>query len=80
MTDDELAWVLQRLHRRRPFRSDWIELVTGDRLLVSHPESVVWQGGIFLYRDPDFSQRIFGVGSVCQLIEQLLPPPAPSTS
>lgn len=68
MTDDQLDSVLRYLTRRQPFRSFEIELESGDRLLVSHPESVVRQGDFIVYRGTDSGHHIFTGDGVCQFI------------
>jgi hypothetical protein len=75
MTAGDLERALRALTRRRPFRAFLIELNSGDRIRVAHPEAVDRYGELFLYRSPDRSHRIFAGSSVCQLIE---PPPAGS--
>jgi hypothetical protein len=73
MTGDDLDRALRALTRRHPFRPFHIEFISGDRVLVSHPESIDRQGEVFLYRGPDWGHRIFAAVGVCQLIA---PPPA----
>jgi hypothetical protein len=75
MTANELEQALRALTRRQPFRLFFIEFVSGDRLLVSHPEAVNRYGELFLFRGPNRDQRIFAGASVCQLIDP--PPVAP---
>jgi hypothetical protein len=77
MTDDRLDWALRALNRRRPFRRFWLELTSGDRILVSHPEVVQRQGELLLHGAPDRGYRIFAADGVCQLID--VPPEAPGT-
>jgi hypothetical protein len=77
MTADDLERALRALTRRRPFRPFLIELHSGDRISVAHPEAVDRHGELFLHRGPDRSQRIFAGPSVCQLID---PPTAGSAS
>jgi hypothetical protein len=72
MTGDELARALRALTSRRPFRPFFIEFNSGDRLRVSHPESVDRQGELFVHRGADRGNRIFTAAGVCQLID---PPP-----
>jgi hypothetical protein len=76
MTADDLERALRSLTRRAPFRSFQIELNSGDRLLVSHPEAVDRYGDLFLYRGPDGGHRLFAGPSVCQLIDTAPAAPA----
>jgi hypothetical protein len=78
MTHDELISALHVVFRRRPGRPFLIEFVSGDRLLVTHPEAVYWGEDLFLFRGRDFSSRIFTGESVCQILD--LPPRVPTPS
>ena len=60
---------LQLFNRRAPFRSYFIELVSGDRIQVRHPEAVEPFGSVFLFRAPDRESRIFEADAVVQLID-----------
>ena len=48
MTADNLERTLRSLVRRYPFRTFLIELLSDDRVLVSHPEAVSRFGELFL--------------------------------
>ena len=41
MTDAQLDRMIRLVTQSQPFRPFEIEMVSGDRLLVSHPESIV---------------------------------------
>jgi hypothetical protein len=69
MSGGDLGRALRALARRRPFRPFLIEFHSGDRILVSHPESIYRHGELFVHLGPDRSQRIFAGPSVCQLID-----------
>jgi hypothetical protein len=69
MTADEFTSALRAFARRRPFRRFLIELISGDRLLVGHPEGILSRETLFLYRNPDGGFRVFAATSVCQLID-----------
>jgi ferredoxin-NADP reductase len=69
MSADDLERALQVLVKRRPFTTYLIELNSGDRISVSHPEAVYRYGDLFVYRGPDRSHRIFAAVGVCQLID-----------
>jgi hypothetical protein len=69
MTADDLERALRALARRRPFRPFLIELHSGDRIQVSHPEAVQRYGELFLSRATDRGQRGFAGPSVCQFID-----------
>jgi hypothetical protein len=75
MSGADLERALQAFARRRPFRPFLIELQSGDRFLISHPEAVARYGELFLYRGADRGQRVFAGASVCQLLD---PPATPA--
>lgn len=70
MTAESLERAFRAYSRRRPFRSFWTEFVSGDRLLVTHPEAILRVKELFVFHGPDGGHRIFAAESVCQLIEQ----------
>ena len=72
MTGDDVDRTLRALNRRRPFRAFFIELNSGDRLHVRHPEVVNRSGELFVYYPPDLSHRIFSGNGIAQFID---PPP-----
>ena len=76
MSNDELATALRPMLSRIPFRPFLIEFMSGSSILVSHPETVVRRGVVFLYRASDSAYRIFNGASVCQLIEVMPTPPS----
>jgi hypothetical protein len=62
---------------RRPFRPFVVELVSGDRFRVRHPEALVLRGTLAVYNAPNQAIRLFDSESVCQLgDESALTPPA----
>ena len=48
MSSDQLEQIIGILTRRQPFHSFEIEMTTGDRLLVIHPEAIVREEGFFV--------------------------------
>jgi hypothetical protein len=73
MTADDLEMILRVASKRRPYRRFLIEFVSGDRILIAHPETMDRRGDLFIFRGPDNGSRIFSAESVCQVID---PPPA----
>ena len=47
---DTFAMVLRSLTRRRPFLPFFLELASGERLDVSHPEALIIQQGVIVFR------------------------------
>ena len=69
MSGDELQRALRVFNTRRPFRPFIMEFISGDRVLLSHPEAVDCRGDLFLCRSADGIQRLFTGASICQLLE-----------
>ena len=76
MTIDLFERFLRHFNSRSPFRSYLIELVSGDRLEVRHPEAITRTDDFFYLRSPNREQRVFEADTVVQII---LPAPAPTT-
>ena len=68
----EFALYLCRLHR--PFRPYTVELMTGDRFAVRHPEALRFRRKFAIFVEPDGLRRFFDAESVCQVIEAEVPP------
>lgn len=73
MTIDLFEQLLEYLNSRSPFRSYLIELTSGDRIEVRHPEAIARQRDFFFIRLPNREQRVFAANAVVQFI---IPPPA----
>ena len=69
MTADALDRAFRIFIHQRPFRSFTLELLSGERLLVAHPEVVMRSRELFIFRGTSGDHRIFAAESVCQLIE-----------
>ena len=59
---------LRAFARRTPFRSFTVELVSGTRVEVDHPEALVFRGGVAVYIAPDGTPTLFDHEGVSQLI------------
>jgi hypothetical protein len=51
MESDAFDKVLRAMYRRRPFRSFTVELVTGEKIGVDHPEAMVIRSGVAVFLD-----------------------------
>jgi len=58
-----------------PFQPFLIELVSGDRFIIRHPEAARFRGEVIVFVDPQGLHRLFDSDSVCQLLE--IAPPTP---
>jgi hypothetical protein len=58
---------LRAFARRTPFTPFVVELVSGDRITVDHPEALVFRGGLAAYIAPDGTPSLFDHESVSRL-------------
>lgn len=68
MNVSNLAHFLRAFTDRRRFRPFLIELNSGDRILVSHPEAISLAGDRLHFQGPD---RLFDSDSVCQVLDEM---------
>jgi hypothetical protein len=61
---------LRALVRRAPFRPFTVELVSGDRIVVDHPEALVYRAGVAVYISPEGYPAVFDHEGVSQIIGQ----------
>ena len=59
---------LQAMVRRKPFRPFTVELVSGDRIEVDHPEALVHRAGVAVYLSPEGYPVLFDHDGVSQII------------
>jgi hypothetical protein len=69
MTESSFKASIQAFIRRRPFRPFEVELVSGDRFVVEHPEAVAHGGAAAVYISPDGDYKLFDSSSVSQLMD-----------
>jgi len=69
MTPSGFQRVLRVFARRRPFRPFRIQFLTGDEIVVRHPEAVDIRGRFVAYIATNMHVRLFDSLSVCQLLE-----------
>ena len=69
MTDKEFETSLRAYARFRPFRQFLLEFVSGQQVLVHHPEGVAPFQEVWLYRGPNQAQCVFPSSSVCRLLD-----------
>jgi hypothetical protein len=78
MEPANFARALRGFCRRQRFFPFFVQLTTGDTILISHPEALVIRDGIAMLMRKDRGYRVFDSTSVCQLYDQPLPPPPKS--
>ena len=67
MEIDAFERSLREFARRTPFHPFVVELVTGSRLQVTHPEAVAFNGGQAVYIAADGTPSLFDYDSVSRL-------------
>jgi hypothetical protein len=74
MTPQHFKTALRSYTHRRSFRPFFIELASGDRMLETHPETVILRGELWEYVSPTGRHHVFESESVIQLLD--VPSPA----
>lgn len=68
MTAEHFQTTLRGSQRRTPFHPYIVELVSGDRITVDHPEALVVRGGVGVFVSADGAPTIIYHEGVCQVI------------
>ncbi|MBV8782141.1 MAG: hypothetical protein JO353_12160 [Phycisphaerae bacterium] len=68
MTPDHFQTTIRAFQRRTPFRPYVVELVSGDRSAVDHPEALVVRGGVGVFVSSAGAPSIFDHDAVSQVI------------
>jgi hypothetical protein len=68
MRGEHFDRTLRGLQRRKPFRRFTVELVSGDRFQVDHPEALVVRAGVAVFIAKDGTPVWFDHESVSQFI------------
>jgi hypothetical protein len=74
MTSDHFERILRAFQRRAPFHSFTVELVSGDRIKVDHPEAMALRGGVAVYISPDGTPTFLDHEGVSQVIDEAQQP------
>ena len=69
MSPEGFRQALKSFARRRPFRPFRMEFVTGEEIVVRHPEAADIRGNVVVFIAPNRHLRFFDSFSVCQLLE-----------
>ena len=70
MEPDAFERSLRSFARRTPFKPFVVELVSGARFQVDHPEALVFRGPVAVYIDKDYEYTLFDNTSVSKLTSQ----------
>ena len=68
MPADHFQTTIRACQRRTPFRPFTIELVSGDRVQVDHPEALVIRAGVAVFVNANGAPVIFDHEGVSQVI------------
>ena len=66
MTPDHFQTTIRAFQRRTPFKTYVVELVSGDRVHVDHPEALVLRGGVGAFVNAAGAPTIFDHEGVSQ--------------
>ena len=67
MTTEHLQTTIRALQRRTPFKPYVVELVSGDRVQVDHPEALVIRAGVGVFVNVSGAPTIFDREGVSQI-------------
>lgn len=73
MTTDNFDRTLRAFQRRTPFKPFTVELVSGHRFQVDHPEALVFRGGIAVFVAANGTPTLFDHERVSQVNGDSLP-------
>lgn len=68
MNHEDFLRALAVFNNRRPFKSFKIELSSGDRFAVVHPEALRRSGNLFVHVSTDHTNRLFDAASVSHFL------------
>jgi len=69
MTSEHFEQIVRAFQKRAPFRSFTVELVSGSRIDVDHPEAMVFRGGVAVYLSAAGVPTLFDHDAVAQVSE-----------
>ena len=69
MTEASFKKSLRAFIRRKPFKRFQVELVSGDRFVVEHPEALAHGGDVAVYVHPNGDVKLFDSSTVSQLTD-----------
>jgi hypothetical protein len=69
MVAETFSAALQSFARRRPFRPFQVELSSGDRILVEHPEALAYRAGRAVYISPRGEFALLDHENVTQVMD-----------
>lgn len=76
MTPNNFERALRAFQRRKPFQPFTVELVSGDRFQVDHPEALVFRDGVAVFVAQGGVPVLFDHEGVSQMIGEAMQPGA----
>jgi hypothetical protein len=73
MDRKSFEYALRTFSMRAPYRPFVVELVSGTRLVIHHPEALAFGGGRAIYIDTTGEWSVFDDVDVCQITSQTDP-------
>jgi hypothetical protein len=70
MTAEHFQTAIRGFQRRTPFRPYVVELVSGDRINVDHPEALVVRGGVAVFVSAAGAPAVFDLEGVSQIFAE----------
>ncbi|MDB5291038.1 MAG: hypothetical protein JWL69_2279 [Phycisphaerales bacterium] len=70
MVPEHFERILRAFQHRVPFKSFTVELVSGARIRVDHPEAMALRAGVAVYIDPEGTPRFLDHESVSQVFDE----------
>ena len=70
MTAEHFERIVRAFQKRAPLRSFMVELASGSRIEVDHPEALVFRGGVAVYLSAAGVPTLFDHESVVQVTDQ----------
>jgi hypothetical protein len=70
MVAETFSQALRAFARRKPFKPFIVELVSGERILVEHPEALAFRGGVAVYISPRGEFALFDHEGVAEVLDQ----------
>ncbi len=71
MVAEHFHTTIRAFQKRTPFKAYVVELVSGDRVRVDHPEAMVIRGGVAVFVNADGAPSIFDHEGASQVIAEL---------
>ena len=68
MVAEHFQTTIRAFQRRSPFRPYIVELVSGERVRVDHPEALVVRGGVAVFVNAEGAPSIFDHEGVSQIL------------